>query len=69
MFWFMRTFLDFRFSPRGELSQELESSSAGEFHPHALTEPHVNLSIHRALIVQLTPKQSTSAQTGLADGV
>ena len=29
-----------------------ESSSAGEFHPHALTEPDVNLSIHPALIVQ-----------------
>jgi len=28
------------------------SSSAGEFHPHALTEPDVNLSIHPALIVQ-----------------
>jgi hypothetical protein len=27
-------------------------SSAGEFHPHALTEPDVNLSIHPALIVQ-----------------
>ena len=30
----------------------LKSSSAGEFHPHALTEPDVNLSIHPALIVQ-----------------
>ena len=29
-----------------------ESSSAGEFHPHALPEPDVNLSIHPALIVQ-----------------
>jgi hypothetical protein len=29
-----------------------ESSSAGEFHPHALTEPDVNLSAHPALIVQ-----------------
>ena len=25
-----------------------EPSSPGEFHPQALTEPHVNLSIHRA---------------------
>jgi hypothetical protein len=30
-----------------------ESSSAGEFHPHALPEPDVNLSIHPALIIQL----------------
>jgi hypothetical protein len=28
------------------------SSSAGESHPHALTEPDVNLSIHPALIIQ-----------------
>ncbi len=30
----------------------IESSSVGEFHPHALPEPDVNLSIHPALIVQ-----------------
>ena len=30
----------------------VESSSAGESHPHALPEPDVNLSIHPALIVQ-----------------
>jgi hypothetical protein len=29
-----------------------ESSSPGEFHPQALPEPDVNLSIHPALIVQ-----------------
>ena len=29
-----------------------ESSSPGEFHPEALTEPDVNLSAHPALIVQ-----------------
>lgn len=28
------------------------SSSAGEFHPHALTQRYVNLSIHTAPIVQ-----------------
>ena len=27
-----------------------ESSNAGESHPHVLTEPDVNLSIHPALI-------------------
>ena len=32
--------------------EDKESSSAGEFHPHALPEPDVNLSIHPALIVQ-----------------
>lgn len=46
----------------------IKSSSAGEFHPHALTEPHVNLPIHRALIVQPAPKQSASGQTGPAGG-
>ena len=30
----------------------MESSSAGEFRFHALTEPDVNLSIHPPLIVQ-----------------
>ena len=29
-----------------------KSSRAGEFHPHPLWEPDVNLSIHPALIVQ-----------------
>ena len=33
-------------------TQNDKSSSAGEFHPHALTEPDVNLSAHPALIVQ-----------------
>ena len=31
----------------------IKSSSAGEFHPHALTEPDVTVSRHPALIVQL----------------
>ena len=35
-------------------TQKDKSSSAGEFHPHALTEPDVNLSAHPALIVQPT---------------
>ena len=39
--WVLRTFRD-----------EYWSSSAGESHPHALTEPDVNLSIHPALIAQ-----------------
>ena len=33
-------------------SDNLRSSSAGESHPHALTEPDVSLSAHPALIVQ-----------------
>ncbi len=32
--------------------QHQQSSGAGEFHPHALTEPDVNLSAHPAPIVQ-----------------
>ncbi len=31
-----------------------ESSSAGEFHPHALTDPDVTVSRHPARIVQPT---------------
>ena len=30
-----------------------EASSAGESHPHALTDPDVNLSIHPARAIQL----------------
>jgi len=33
-------------------SQSIESSSAGEFHPHALTEPDVTVSHHPALIIR-----------------
>ncbi len=29
-----------------------QSSSQWEFHPKALTEPYVNLSVHTALIIQ-----------------
>jgi len=36
----------------GTIRRFNESSSAGEFHPQALTDPDVNLSIHPALIVQ-----------------
>ena len=39
------------------------SSSAGEFHPHALTEPDVNLSAHPALIVQPANEGTASEQT------
>jgi hypothetical protein len=43
-----------------------QSSSAGEFHPHALTEPDVTVSHHPARIVQLTVYcPSASAQTDL----
>ena len=30
----------------------LESSSPGEFHPQALTDPYMNLSIHTAPLIQ-----------------
>jgi len=43
-----------------------ESSSAGEFHPHALTDPDVTVSRHPALIVQPTVCcPFSSAQTAL----
>ena len=40
-----------------------QSSSAGESHPHALTEPDVNLSVHPALIAQPVPEEIASEQT------
>jgi hypothetical protein len=44
----------------------LESSSPGELHPQALTEPDVNLSAHPALIVQSQDEfRVTTSQTGL----
>ena len=43
-----------------------ESSSPGELHPQALTEPDVNLSAHPALIVQSQDEfRVTTSQTGL----
>jgi len=33
----------------------VESSSPGEFHPQALTDPDVNVSAHPALIIPLLP--------------
>jgi hypothetical protein len=45
------------------------SSSAGEFHPHALTVPDVNLSVHPAPIVYPTHKQNANEQTNRAHGV
>ena len=50
-----RPLLNHRQSKKGlrfRATQNNKSSSAGEFHPHALTEPDVNLSAHPALIVQ-----------------
>ena len=44
-------------------TQNDKSSSAGEFHPHALTEPDVNLSAHPALIVQPANEGTASEQT------
>src|SRR5215831_18262832 len=44
-----------------------ESSSAGESHPHALTDPDVNLSAHPAPIVQpQAVPPSANAQRGAA---
>ena len=46
-----------------------ESSSPGESHPQALTEPDVNLSAHPALIVQSQVEvQSAISRTGWAPG-
>jgi len=33
--------------------EDVESSSPGEFHPQALTDPDVNVSAHPALIIPL----------------
>jgi hypothetical protein len=47
-----------------------KSSSAGESHPHALTEPDVNLSAHPALIAQPQVEDlSPSERTDMALGV
>ncbi len=51
----------------GPCSRIEESSSAGEFHPHALPEPDVNLSIHPALIVQ--PSVASPFANGQIDWV
>src|SRR4051794_6784209 len=51
------------------LDGEEQSSSAGEFHPYALTELDVNLSIHPALIVQPLTERTANGQTILAVGV
>ena len=41
-----------RDNARYDLAADDVSSSLGEFHPHALTEPYVNLSIHTAPVIQ-----------------
>ena len=49
-----------------------ESSSAGEFHPHALTEPYVIVSHHPALIVQpygLQPICQCANNTGCREAI
>jgi hypothetical protein len=48
-------------------AKSVESSRAGESHPHPLTEPDVNLSAHPAPIVQPKNKQSASVQTTMVD--
>ena len=45
------------------------SSSAGESHPHALTESDVSLSAHPALIVQPNHTQNASEQTAMVGDV
>ena len=51
------------------LKTDQESSSPGESHPQALTEPDVNLSAHPALIVQSQVEvQSAISRTGGAPG-
>ena len=54
------------FSCLAALHQNDESSSAGESHPHALTEPDVNLSAHPAPIVQPLTEETANGQTTLA---
>src|ERR671924_2381776 len=44
----------------------IESSHAGESHPHVLTEPDMNVSTHPALIVQPPDDAGTSGQIALA---
>lgn len=47
-----------------------ESSSAGESHLHALTDPDVNLSVHPAPIDQpFNAQLIANGQTGMAAGV
>jgi hypothetical protein len=53
------------FALRGRLRK---SSSAKGLHLHALTDRDVNLSIHRALIVQPL-SSTTSVRTALAAGI
>src|SRR5262249_29659381 len=53
---------------RGDENEKcMKSSSAGESHPHALTDPDVNLSAHPAPIVQpQAVPPSANAQRGAA---
>ena len=51
------------------LPKQDQVSSAGEFHPHALSEPYVNLSAHTAPINQpgASPRGTASERTASAD--
>jgi hypothetical protein len=54
---------------RGEpIEASAESSSAGESHPRALTEPDVNLAAHPALSVPPPRTTGASVRTALAGG-
>jgi hypothetical protein len=50
-------------------AQDEEVSGAGEFHPHALSEPYVSLSTHTAPINQpsVSPRGAASERTASAD--
>ena len=39
---------------------QIKSSSPGDFHPQALTDPYVNLSIHTALLTQSMSLQTSA---------
>src|SRR5215510_2740418 len=59
--------LDFLFEEVFGTACDDESSSAGESHPHALTDPDVNLAAHPAPIVQpQAVPPSANAQRGAA---
>ena len=60
---------DDRFELPPRTGQDHESSSPGELHPQALTEPDGNLSAHPALIVQSRGvSRETTARTSSAHG-
>jgi hypothetical protein len=69
----LHPFVEYRYhTPRIVLTLTAtdKSSSAGELHPHALTEPDVNLAAHPALIVQSQDEcQYATTRTAAVHGV